>query len=49
MKAWLNHHDEFMQRWNSILADLHDAQVVDFAMLTVAIKQLVDFMDTCSR
>ena len=48
MKSWLEHNSNFIAQWKSILADLHNAQTVDFAMLTVAIKQLVNFAELCS-
>lgn len=42
VKSWLERHDEQIQRWNEIIADLHSADSKEFAILFVAIRELLD-------
>ncbi len=47
MKAWLSEHEEFVSRWDIMLQDLKLVDSVNFAMLTVALKELLLFAESC--
>ena len=45
---WLMRYDDFARRWNAMLAELHAATSPDFAMCAVALRELLDWAQSCS-
>jgi NAD-specific glutamate dehydrogenase len=39
---WLNKHQRFIRRWQSVLAEMQNGQTVDCAIFTVAINVLYE-------
>lgn len=46
INAWLERHAHMVSRWESVLADLRSTTVSDFAILSVAIRELSDLAQT---
>lgn len=46
INEWLAKHENLIQRWQSILADMRSADTKEFAILFVAIRDLLDLTET---
>lgn len=49
MKQWFSLHRAAIARWKSILADLRSAETPEFAIMFVAIRELIDLADISTR
>jgi glutamate dehydrogenase len=45
MRQWVLNHEDFISHWHDIVHDFKNASTLDFAMISVAINQLVRFAD----
>lgn len=46
INEWLSRHENLIQRWQSILTDMRSADTKEFAILFVAIRDLLDLTET---
>lgn len=49
VNAWLEKHARLLERWNAVLADLRSSSGKDLAILSVAVRELMDFAATSSQ
>lgn len=49
LKAWITAHQDHVDRWRDMVADLRSANTSEFSMLSVAMRELVDLAQTCGR
>lgn len=42
--SWLKHYDDLVSRWRSMLADLRSEEISDFSIVSVAIRELLDWV-----
>jgi len=42
VNAWMNHHGVLIARWRGMISELQSAPGVDFAMFSVALRELLD-------
>jgi glutamate dehydrogenase len=49
LKLWLESQTAMVERWRLMLVDLHNAQTQDFAMYSVAVRELLDLAQSSSH
>jgi glutamate dehydrogenase len=49
LKLWLESQAAMVERWRLMLVDLHNAQTQDFAMYSVAVRELLDLAQSSSH
>jgi glutamate dehydrogenase len=49
VNVWLDKYARLVERWKRVLADVRASSTKDFAILSVAVRELMDFATTSSQ